>query len=66
MIFLSIALKAKVSRYLNIIVGSIYTVLIMFTASRNWAFMQMYGVVEVVLTGLVVWYAWTWPKPEPV
>ena len=57
MIFLSIALKATVNRHVNIIVGSFYTVLIMFTASRNWAFMKMYGVVEVVLTGLVVWYA---------
>jgi hypothetical protein len=64
MIFLSIALKATVNRRVNIIVGSFYTVLIMFTASRNWAFMKMYGVVEVVLTGLVVWYALTWPKQE--
>src|SRR5947209_448676 len=51
MIFLSIALKATVNRPANIIVGSIYTVLIVFTAARNWAFMQMYGVVEVILTG---------------
>ncbi|HXM19703.1 MAG TPA: DUF6326 family protein [Terriglobales bacterium] len=64
MIFLSIALKATVNRRVNIIVGSFYTVLIMFTASRNWAFMKMYGVVEVVLTGLAVWYALTWPKQE--
>ena len=62
MIFLSIALKATVNRRVNIIFGSLYSVIIMFTASRNWAFMQMYGVIEVVLTGLVVWYAWTWPK----
>ena len=64
MIFLSIALKATVNRRVNITFGSLYTVIIMFTASRNWAFMKMYGVVEVVLTGLVVWYAWTWPKQE--
>ena len=64
MIFLSIALNATVNQRVSIIVGSFYTVLIMFTASRNWAFMKMYGVVEVVLTGLVVWYAWTWPKQE--
>lgn len=52
------------NRRVNITFGSLYTVIIMFTASRNWAFMKMYGVVEVVLTGLVVWYAWTWPKQE--
>jgi len=64
MIFLSVALKATVNRRVNITFGSLYTVIIIFTASRNWAFMKMYGVVEVVLTGLVVWYAWTWPKQE--
>ncbi|HEX4921027.1 MAG TPA: DUF6326 family protein [Candidatus Bathyarchaeia archaeon] len=62
MIFLSVALKATVNRRVNIIVGSLYTVIIMFTASRNWAFMRMYGVIEIVLTGLVVWYAWKWPR----
>ena len=65
MIFLSVALKATVNRRVNIIVGSLYMVIIMFTASRNWAFMRMYGVIEVVLTGLVVWSAWTWPRPLP-
>jgi hypothetical protein len=62
MIFVSVALKAAVNRRVNIIAGSLYTVIIMFTASRNWAFMRMYGVIEIVLTGLVVWYAWKWPR----
>ncbi len=66
MIFLSIALQATVNRLVNISFGSIYTIIIIFTASRNWAFMKMYGVVEVVLTGLVVWYALKWPKQEAV
>jgi len=64
MIFLSVALKATVNRRVNTIVGSLYTVIIMFTASRNWAFMRIYGVIEIVLTGLVVWYAWKWPRQE--
>src|SRR5260221_13868584 len=34
MIFLSIALKASVNRRVNIFVGSLYTIIIMFTASR--------------------------------
>lgn len=62
MIFLSVALKATVNRRVNIIVGTLYTVIIMFTASRNWAFMKLYGAIEIVLTGLVVWYAWKWPR----
>jgi len=62
MIFLSLALKPAINRWLNIIFGLFYTFLIMFTASGNWAFMKVYGVIEIVLTGLVVWYAWKWPK----
>jgi hypothetical protein len=32
----------------------------------GWAFYIFWGVVEVALTGLVVWYAWTWPKQATV
>jgi len=28
----------------------------------GWAFYILYGVIEMVLTGLVVWYAWGWPR----
>jgi hypothetical protein len=28
----------------------------------GWAFYIFYGVIEIALTSLVVWYAWRWPK----
>jgi hypothetical protein len=28
----------------------------------QWAFYIFFGVIEVVLTAVVVWYAWNWPK----
>ncbi len=59
MIFLSVALKRNVNRWLNIIFGSIYTVIILITM-WEWVFYIFFGVIEVALTGLVVWYAWTW------
>jgi hypothetical protein len=62
MIFLSLALKPSVSRWLNIVFGGLYTVVIVITASGDWLFVKMYGAIEVVLTGLIVWYAWKWPK----
>jgi hypothetical protein len=61
MIFLSVALKANLNRRLNIIVGVLYTAIILITM-WNWAFYVFFGVIEIVLTGLVVWYAWKWPK----
>ena len=62
MIFLSVVLPAKPNRLLNIIFGVIYTVIILITASGSWPFFIYLGVFEVALTGLVVWYAWKWPR----
>jgi hypothetical protein len=39
----------------------IYTVLILITM-WDWAFYIFYGIIEVGLTALIVWYAWNWPK----
>ncbi len=64
MIFLSVALKQSLNRWLNMIFGVIYTVIILITMWGGWAFYIFWGVIEVVLTGLVVWYAWNWPKQE--
>ena len=62
MIFLSLALRANLNRWLNIILGAIYTVFVLITMPGAWAFYLYLGSVDVVLTGLIVWHAWTWPK----
>ncbi len=66
MIFLSIALRASVNRWLNILFGVFYTgimVLIAFTSIAPWwTFYVFLAIVESVLTALIVWYAWNWPK----
>ena len=68
MIFLSLTLKAKANRWANIILGIFYTGLVLITqfgilmdTSVNFLFS---GIVEVVLTALIVWYALKWPKQE--
>jgi len=63
MIFLSVALKPNLNRWMNIILGVIYTVIILITM-WDWAFSIFWGIIEVVLTTLIVWYAWKWPKQE--
>jgi hypothetical protein len=63
MIFLSLALKANVSRWVNIIFGVIYTLIILITM-WDWVFYIFWGVIELILTSLIVWYAWHWPRPE--
>jgi hypothetical protein len=63
MIFLSLALKAKVNRWANMILGIIYTVIIIATmlmTGGGWVYYYVFAVVEVVCTALIVWYAWKW------
>jgi hypothetical protein len=63
MVFLSFALAPPVSRWANIILGAAYTIIIIATMPGAWFFYVFLGVVEVILTTLIVWYAWTWPRP---
>ena len=64
MIFLSVALRPKLNRWLNICFGILYSLVILITMWA-WAFYIFYGIVEIALTGLVVWYALSWPKETP-
>ncbi len=61
MIFLSLVLKPRLNRALNIGFGITYTLIILVTM-WDWWFYICYGVIEITLTVLAVWYAWTWPK----
>lgn len=63
MIFLSVALAAKVNRWTNIIVAAVYIPFTLFNlAGESWVHMAFGAVVEVVLLLLVISYAWKWPK----
>lgn len=64
MIFLSLVLKAAVNRWLNIILGIVYSGIIIGTLLMGgaWAYYMFYSVIEIMLTGLITWYAVKWPK----
>lgn len=65
MIFLSVALTAKVNRWTNIIVAAVYIPYTLFNlAGEAWMHMVFGAVVEVVLLLLIISYAWKWPKQE--
>ena len=65
MIFLSVALTAKVNRWTNIIVAAVYIPFTLFNlAGEAWMHMVFGAVVEVVLLLLIISYAWKWPKQE--
>ena len=65
MIFLSIALPAKVNRWTNIIVSVVNIPALLFNlAGTAWLHMIFGAVVEVVLLLLIIGYAWKWPQVE--
>ena len=64
MIFLSIALPAWPNRVLNILFGGLYTAIISLTMWSGAHFI-FYGLIEIALTLLVIFYAWRWPRSNP-
>lgn len=63
MIFLSVALRASVTRWLNIVVGATYTAIQLAVISGSgWTFYIAMGLLETILTALIVWTAWKWPR----
>ena len=65
MVFLSLALKPKVDRWANIILGVLYTLVnISNLIGVTWAFYLFFGIGEIVLTVLIVGQAWKWRSPE--
>ena len=66
MVFLSLAMSAGWSRWMNIGVGLFYAVFVGWTLTmpHAWGFYLFLGAIEVALTLMIAWSAWTWPKLE--
>ena len=65
MIFISVALTAKVNRWTNIIVAAVYIPYTLFNlVGEVWIHMVFGAAVEVALLLLIISYAWKWPKQE--
>ena len=63
MIFLSLVLPAVVSRWLNVGAGLFYAaIMLLILFNGAWAFYMLFATIEVILTFLAVWYAWSWPR----
>jgi hypothetical protein len=65
MICLSVSLPAKVNRWLNITVATMYIPYTLFNlAGEAWIHMVFGAFVEVVLLCFIIRYAWKWPRVE--
>lgn len=70
MIALSVLLKPKINRWLNIIFGILFTLMMVLIAIGSltpwYTFYVFLAIVEAILTFLIVWTAWKWPKSMSV
>ena len=64
MVVLSLVLPPNASRWLNVVLGVVYTVISLATMSGGWMYYLFLGVIEAVLTLSIAWNAWRWPKLE--
>ncbi len=65
MVALSISLKPRVNRWTNVVLGVLYTfVNIGNLLGEAWAYYVLSVSAEIVLTCLITWHAWKWPKAE--
>lgn len=68
MIGCSVFLRAKPNRVLNLVVGTVYTALMLLVGSLSlstWRIFYVFlALLESALTALIVWQAWRWTKAE--
>jgi hypothetical protein len=66
MVFLSVALPPVLNRWLNIVFGVIYTGIMLLIAATSYSpwytFYVFLAMVESILTAMIVYYAWRWPR----
>lgn len=68
MVVLPLILKDSLNRWVNIIVGVVYTILgltnIIEQLTDPSAHRILMILAQVVFSALIIWYAWKWPKQE--
>jgi len=64
MVFLSLAMPPTLNRWLNLLLGLAYTAIMLMTMRGAPAFYVFMGTIEVLLTLLIVWHAWSWPRRQ--
>jgi len=62
MVFLSLVLAPNLNRWLNIVLGAFYIIVMLLTMPGAWLFYILLGIIEIAIGALTIWYAWSWPK----
>ena len=70
MVGASIILKPKINRILNIIFGTLFTLMMIIIgvySTNDWYLFYVFlAFLESIITALIVWFAWKWPKEKAI
>ncbi len=70
MVGASIIFNPKINRILNIVFGTLFTLIMLFigfNSMTEWgSFYVFLAFLESIITFLIVWYAWKWPKEKNI
>jgi hypothetical protein len=68
MVLLSLTLKARVNRLVNIVVGILHILVLLGTQfvgeEETWFYWRFYELLEALFLALIIWTAWKWPITE--
>ena len=66
MVFLSLVLKPRLNKLLNIVFGSLFTLIMVLIAVGSltpwYSFYVFLAIVEAILTFIIMWKAFHWPR----
>jgi len=68
MVLLSLIMKARANRLVNIIVGIFHVLVLLGTQfvgeGETWLYWRLYELLEALFLVLIIWTAWKWPTSE--
>lgn len=62
MVFLTLVLRPRVNRVVNIVLSILYTLTIIIGAAGEWGYYVFGSAIEVALLVTIAYYAWAWPR----
>ena len=62
MVFAPLVMPPAAGRWANLVLGPVYGVIIVLTMIGAPLYYLFFGAIEVVLSGLIAWHAWSWPR----
>jgi hypothetical protein len=68
MVLLSLTLKARANRLVNIVAGIFHVLVLIGTQfvgeGETWFYWRLYELLEALFLALIIWTAWKWPTTE--